>query len=104
MASLRDKIKLKFKKVGAGKPPSEKLPGSPYVIEVIRPEELKIGESYYSWMCGANSCGKMLAHFRVSPGFKPEPIPHNSVKIECPYCNAALHYSVNERRVRNYLG
>ena len=94
--------KAKFKGTG-GKPsqkPPEKPIGSAPTIEVMQPDELKIGGCYFSWLC--ENCGKMLALHGVGPGFKAEPIGHNVVTIICPHCGAKRHYSINERREREY--
>jgi hypothetical protein len=93
--------KPKLKK-GAGNEPPQKPLGFAPPLEVMLPEELKIGDDYYSWIC--DGCTKLLALHMVTAGYNPEPIPHTVVMIKCPHCRAERRYSVNEAQVRQYTG
>jgi DNA-directed RNA polymerase subunit RPC12/RpoP len=88
------------------KPPAaqgKQIAGSAKLFsDVLRLNELKVGESYDSWVCDA--CRKMIALVQRPPNSSPLELSHTVLRIPCPHCGAQRLYPTSARRVRVYRG
>jgi predicted RNA-binding Zn-ribbon protein involved in translation (DUF1610 family) len=96
----------RHKKRGSLNPPAapgNQIPGSaiPFT-EVLKPRELRTGESYDAWDCG--DCGKMIALAKMVPGTGSLVLSHTVLRIPCPHCGTRRLYPSSARRVRVYRG
>jgi DNA-directed RNA polymerase subunit RPC12/RpoP len=69
-------------------------------IEPMKADELRIGETYDSWVC--EFCRSVIALAPRTPDSDPLDLPDAVIGIKCPHCNSQRHYTVHERRVRQY--
>jgi hypothetical protein len=69
-------------------------------IKPLRSDELQAGASYDSWMC--QRCAEVIALPRRPAQLDPLETPDAVIRLSCPHCSAQRHYTIHERRVRQY--
>jgi len=72
------------------------------ILPVLKPSQIRVNESYDTWLC--RRCFKPIALAVHAPSGDPADIPDGVVQIRCPHCGELAQYAVRARRVRQYLG
>ena len=72
------------------------------ILPVLKPGEIRVNESYDTWLC--RRCFKPIALAVRAPSSDPADMPDEVVQIRCPHCGELAQYAVRARRVRQYLG
>src|SRR5215471_5182359 len=72
------------------------------ILPVLKPSEIRVNESYDTWLC--RRCFKPMALAVRAPSSDPAAMPDGVVQIRCPRCGELSQYDVRARRVRQYLG
>jgi hypothetical protein len=72
------------------------------ILPVLKPSQIRINESYDTWLC--RKCFRPIALARRAPSSDPADMPDGVVQIRCPHCGELAQYAVQARRVRQYLG